>query len=104
MSLIVLDLTTDPAGCLAVLSHLHRASLVANAIAIAPPELSGLEWPLREAGVLSFLDSAVSAETLTRHCLQKLGRTPDPPQCGSPAKSHHDTPAVAAHPRFPDAG
>lgn len=76
-SLVVLDLASDPAACLGVLRTVYEANLSAKFIAITPPALADLEWPLREAGVMSLVPDTIRGEGLASVCLRNLKMNAD---------------------------
>jgi hypothetical protein len=72
-SVVVLDLAADPAACMGVLGRVRELNLLAKFIAIVPPALADLEWPLREFGVECLAPETIRGEELAVLCLRKLG-------------------------------
>jgi DNA-binding response OmpR family regulator len=68
-SVVILDLTADPAGCLAWLAR-RRAN--APVVALGPSELAELEATFRSVGVTSFQTGAVANGDLARLCRRWL--------------------------------
>ena len=72
-SVVVLDLAADPAACLGLLGRARERNLLARFIAIAPPSLVDLEWPLREFGVECLAPETIRGEELAKLCLRRMG-------------------------------
>ena len=56
-----------------MLGRVRELNLLAKFIAIVPPALMDLEWPLREFGVECIAPDTIRGEELALLCLRKLG-------------------------------
>ena len=72
---LVLDLDAGAADCLQFLGRRIGRVSSSPIIAIGPGRLAGLEWPVRELGVLAFLPGSISGEELADLCRRQWGPT-----------------------------
>ncbi len=71
-SLILLDLDSAPADCLAWLSLQFHEPLRRPVVACASNDLADLEWTVREAGAIGFVGDDAAGRELARLCLRQL--------------------------------
>ncbi len=67
----LLEVASDPAGCLARIGTLNSRALP-PVVAVLTRDLADLEWPLRELGVTSVVDEFVPGHELAAVCRRLL--------------------------------
>lgn len=71
-SVIVLDLDSAPEECLAWLENQFKRPNKPAVIACASHDLFQLEWTVREAGVIAYVNDEISGRDLARVCLRQI--------------------------------
>lgn len=71
-ALLLLDMDAAPIDCLSWLSLQFREPLRRPAIVCASADLANLEWTVREAGAIGFVQADTSGRELARLCLRQL--------------------------------
>lgn len=72
---VLLDLDAAPADCLMWLRERPRSLFTAPVVVCASRDLSDLEWLMRDAGAIAFVNDEVSGRDLARLCLRQLRLT-----------------------------
>ena len=69
---VLLDLDSAPAECLGWLGRQMREPSARPVIACATADLADLEWTVREAGAIAFVNEEITGLELARLCLRQL--------------------------------
>ncbi|MDZ4687300.1 MAG: hypothetical protein SH850_19665, partial [Planctomycetaceae bacterium] len=75
---LVLDLQTDPATCLAWLTRRWLRNAAEPVVVLGTADTAEWEWTLRSVGVTSFLTDPIAGRDLARLCRQLLSATVTP--------------------------
>ena len=71
-AVVLLDLGSAPAECLVWLGRQIRESDARPVIACSTTDLADLEWTVREAGAIAFVNDEITGAELARLCLRQL--------------------------------
>ena len=71
-AVVLLDLDSAPAECLGWLGRQIREPSARPVIACASADLADLEWTVREAGAIAFVNDEITGAELARLCLRQL--------------------------------
>ncbi len=74
-AVVLLDLDSAPAECLGWLGRQIREPSARPVIACATTDLADLEWTVREAGAIAFVNEEITGVELARLCLRQLRLT-----------------------------